>query len=312
MIQTENIELDKYESNDSTNYLVTFNGNMDKIDTAIGDISDNVDTATSTANTALSTANTASTTATTAYTTATGKASIDDLASSTSTTYSSDKIDSLISDITPGTVIDDTTASATTTYSSSKISDIVGAVIDDTSTSLTSTWSSSKINTDISSKASIDDTSTTLDSTWSSSKINTNISSKASIDDNSSSTTTTYSSNKINSLISVPYNGSGYTSTTITLTEVSEEQAGSSSRLTSGYYWLVANVHTSGTGSLYIHIKNSSNVEFYFGEFEEVIRLHKCYTPIFYVPENGYFNVTLHSTTNSFTSLGSCYLYKVN
>lgn len=149
MIQTENIELDKYESSDSTNYLVTFNGNMDKIDTAIGDISDNVDTATSTANTALSTANTASTTATTAYTTATSKASIDDLASSTSTTYSSDKIDSLISGITPGTVIDDTTASATTTYSSSKISDIVGAVIDDTSTSLTSTWSSSKINTEV-------------------------------------------------------------------------------------------------------------------------------------------------------------------
>ena len=118
MNNTPNINLSTYTSdpNDKFNLLVTFNNNMTKIDTAVGAQNDAIDvieatagTAVSTANTAsatateaLTTANTASNTANTALTTANSKASIDDLVSSATTTYSSDKINELISGVGEG------------------------------------------------------------------------------------------------------------------------------------------------------------------------------------------------------------------
>ena len=79
---------------------------------------------------------------------------INDTSASDSTTYSSEKIEDLISDIPTGAEIDDTTASTTTTYSSEKIEDLIsdiptGAEIDDSTEALTTTWSSSKIKTEI-------------------------------------------------------------------------------------------------------------------------------------------------------------------
>ena len=148
MQETTNIGLKTYEANDPTDWLGEFNYNMNKIDTAVGSQNDQIDVIEETASTAVSTANTASTTATNALNTANTKASIDDLVSSTTTTYSSDKIDDLISGIQPGTEIDDTT------------------------TSTTSTWSSSKINTQINTKASINDTTAGSTTTYSSNKIN--------------------------------------------------------------------------------------------------------------------------------------------
>lgn len=148
MNNTPNINLSTYTSdpNDKFNLLVTFNNNMNKIDTAVGSQNDQIEVIEETASTAVTTANTASTTANTALTTANSKASIDDLVSSTTTTYSSDKIDDLISGA-------------------------GGAEIDDSVTSLTKTWSSSKINTEISSKASINDTTAGSTTTYSSNKI---------------------------------------------------------------------------------------------------------------------------------------------
>lgn len=156
MNTTPNINLSKYTSdpNDKFNLLVTFNGNMDKIDTAVGSQNDQIDLIETTAGTAVTTANTASTTATNALTTANSKASIDDTVASATTTYSSNKIDELISGA-------------------------GGAVIDDTTTALDSTWSSSKINTEVeavetiaNSKASINDTTASASTTYSSNKIN--------------------------------------------------------------------------------------------------------------------------------------------
>lgn len=147
MIQTTNLHLDKYEANDPTSYLVVHNSNMDKIDTAVGSQNDAIELISSTASTAVSTANTASTTANTALTTANSKASIDDLVSSSNTTYSSDKIDDLISGIQPGTEIDDSVTSSTKTWSSSKINTAVSskASINDITASATTTYSSNKI-----------------------------------------------------------------------------------------------------------------------------------------------------------------------
>lgn len=147
MQTTTNIGLKTYEANDPTDWLGEFNYNMNKIDTAVGSQNDQIEVIEETASTAVTTANTASTTANTALTTANSKASIDDLVSSTTTTYSSDKIDDLISGA-------------------------GGAEIDDTTTSTTKTWSSSKINTEISSKASINDTTAGSTTTYSSNKIN--------------------------------------------------------------------------------------------------------------------------------------------
>lgn len=154
MNNTPNINLSTYTSdpNDKFNLLVTFNNNMNKIDTAVGSQNDQIEVIEETASTAVTTANTASTTANTALTTANSKASINDLVSSTTTTYSSDKIDDLISGIQPGTEIDDSV------------------------TSLTKTWSSSKINTQINTKASINDTTAGATTTYSSNKIDSLIS----------------------------------------------------------------------------------------------------------------------------------------
>lgn len=124
MNNTPNINLSTYTSdpNDKFNLLVTFNNNMTKIDTAVGAQNDAIDVIEETAGTAVTTANTASATATEALTTAEGKTSVNDNVASATTTYSSNKINELISG---------------------------GAVIDDTTTSTTKTWSSSKINTEI-------------------------------------------------------------------------------------------------------------------------------------------------------------------
>ena len=156
MNTTPNINLSTYTSdpNDKFNLMVTFNENMNKIDTAVGAQNDEIDVIEQTANTAVSTANTASTTATSASTTATqaldvanSKPSINDTVAGPTSTYSSEKIEELISEIQPGSEIDDTT------------------------TSTTKTWSSSKINTEISSKASINDTTASNTTTYSSNKI---------------------------------------------------------------------------------------------------------------------------------------------
>ncbi len=148
MQTTTNIGLKTYEAGDPTDWLGEFNYNMNKIDEAIGAQNDEIDVIEASASTALTTANTASDTANTALTTANSKASINDNMSSSTLTYSSNKINSLIAGIQPGTEIDDTV------------------------TSTTKTWSSSKINTEISAKASINDTTAGSTTTYSSNKIN--------------------------------------------------------------------------------------------------------------------------------------------
>lgn len=148
MQYTENLNLTKYEANDPTNWLVTFNTNMDKIDSGVGNVANELTEIESDVSTAISTANSANTTAGNALSVANSKTSIDDIVSSASTTYSSNKINELISGIQPETEIDDSV------------------------TSLTKTWSSSKINTEVSSKASINDTTPGNTTTYSSNKIN--------------------------------------------------------------------------------------------------------------------------------------------
>ena len=125
-------------------------------------------------------------------------ATIDDSITGLTTTYSSNKIENIVADL-----IDDTTSDTDTTYSSDKIETListsVGSVIDDTTASATTTYSSTKIENVVSGL--IDDTSTSLTETWSSDKLSSELGSKASIDDTSSSVSTTYSSDKIDSLV---------------------------------------------------------------------------------------------------------------
>ena len=149
MQETTNIGLKTYEANDPTDWLGEFNYNMNKIDTAVGSQNDQIEVIEETARTAVTTANTATATASEALTTAQGKTSVNDNVASATTTYSSNKINDLISGIQPGTEIDDTV------------------------TSTTKTWSSSKINTEISAKASINDTTAGSTTTYSSIKNNT-------------------------------------------------------------------------------------------------------------------------------------------
>ena len=273
MQTTTNIGLKTYEANDPTDWLGEFNYNMNKIDTAVGTQNQEITLISADVTTAVNTANTANSTASEALQTANTKASINDSVASATNTYSSNKINELISGIEPGTEIDDSV------------------------TSTTKTWSSSKINTEITA-------------------VETVANSKASINDTTAGSTTTYSSNKINDLLDdinpIPYTGNSITSTQISLTDLTTEQSGITARLTAGYYYLTAFVRTSGTGSLFIHFRNGSNIEILQGEYQEVTRTHYCITPIFYVPENGYFNVALHSTSDNFTSLGSVTLHKVN
>lgn len=153
MQTTTNIGLKTYEANDPTDWLGEFNYNMNKIDTAVGSQNDAIEVIEETASTAVTTANTANTTAGEALTTAEGKASINDNVASATTTYSSNKINNLISGAGE-------------------------AVIDDTETSATKTWSSNKINTEISNKPSIDDTTASGTSVYSSNKVNSELSGK--------------------------------------------------------------------------------------------------------------------------------------
>ncbi len=125
MQTTTNIGLKTYEAGDPTDWLGEFNYNMNKIDEAVGDQNDAIDVIEATAGTAVTTANTASATATEALNTAEGKTSINDNVASASTTYSSNKINELISG---GAVIDDSVTSTTKTWSSSKINNEITAL----------------------------------------------------------------------------------------------------------------------------------------------------------------------------------------
>ena len=102
MQTTTNIGLKTYEANDPTDWLGEFNYNMNKIDTAVGTQNDAIEVIEETASTAVTTANTASTTASEALQTASTKASIDDNVASATTTYSSNKINELISGVGEG------------------------------------------------------------------------------------------------------------------------------------------------------------------------------------------------------------------
>ena len=152
MQTTTNIGLKTYEANDPTDWLGEFNYNMNKIDTAVGTQNQEITLISADVTTAVNTANTANSTASEALQTANTKASINDSVASATNTYSSNKINSLIEGIEPGTEIDDSV------------------------TSTTKTWSSSKINTQINTKASINDTTASSTNTYSSNKIDSLIS----------------------------------------------------------------------------------------------------------------------------------------
>jgi hypothetical protein len=190
MNTTPNINLSTYTSNpnDKFNLMVTFNENMNKIDTAVGEQNQQINLIGETASTAVSTANTASTTAINASTTATealdvanSKPSINDTVAGATSTYSSNKIDDLISGIQPGSEIDDSV------------------------TSTTKTWSSSKINTQINTKASINDTTASATTTYSSNKISNSYAKLIDIFNSTSESltvTSSYSSNLVSYITS--------------------------------------------------------------------------------------------------------------
>ena len=77
-------------------------------------------------------------------------------------------------DVPASDIIDDDSISVDKTWSSNKIDSELSdkAEIDDTTTSVSKTWSSDKINTELSDKAEIDDTTTSISKTWSSDKLN--------------------------------------------------------------------------------------------------------------------------------------------
>ena len=116
-------------------------------------------------------------------------------------------------DVPASDIIDDDSISVDKTWSSNKIDSELSdkAEIDDTTTSVSKTWSSDKINTELSDKAEIDDTTTSVSKTWSSDKINTELSDKAEIDDTTTSISKTWSSDKLNKMVvkSFTYTGTG-------------------------------------------------------------------------------------------------------
>lgn len=139
MNQTTNYDLDIYESGDPANFMVNYNGNMNKIDAAIAGVATTAGTAGTAAATAQAAAEAASTAATAAQNTATAaqntansKAAIDDTAASSTTTYSGTKINSLVN---AKASIDDTGASPYTTYSSLKIEQDLNTVVRTTTSS---------------------------------------------------------------------------------------------------------------------------------------------------------------------------------
>ena len=99
MQTTTNIGLKTYEAGDPTDWLGEFNYNMNKIDTAVGSQNYAIDVIEATANTASTTANIASTTATQALDVANSKPSINDTVAGATSTYSSNKINDLISNV---------------------------------------------------------------------------------------------------------------------------------------------------------------------------------------------------------------------
>lgn len=186
MQTTTNIGLKTYEANDPTDWLGEFNYNMNKIDTAVGNQSSTITEIETTANSAEATANTASTTANNALTVANSKPTLDDTTATTTTTYSSSKIEEEISAV-------NTIAENAVSIASGK------ATINDNSASSTTTYSSNKINTEVSA-------------------VETIANSKASINDTTASSSATYSSTKINTLLSAKQNKSWTLLTTITPT----------------------------------------------------------------------------------------------
>lgn len=95
---------------------------------------------------------------------------IDDSTASTVSTYSSSKIEDLVSE-SLADVIDDTTASTSTAYSSQKTEELIEAVIDDSSASTATAYSSQKTDEQIA--AIIDDSTSSTATAYSGAKVDT-------------------------------------------------------------------------------------------------------------------------------------------
>ncbi len=97
--------------------------------------------------------------------------------------------------------MDDTTISTTRSYSSDKVESVVAALIDDVTAADTTVYSSNKTDTLVSTSvaALIGDENVTFTSTYSSNKIDVNI--VGLIDDTTAADTTVYSSNKVDAVV---------------------------------------------------------------------------------------------------------------
>lgn len=98
MIYTTNLNLAKYEANDTVTFLGTENSNIQKIDDGYGTLSDDVSTALTNSQTATTTASTAETYATQALSAVNDKPNIDNTTTSDTNTYSSRYINELLDD----------------------------------------------------------------------------------------------------------------------------------------------------------------------------------------------------------------------
>lgn len=160
-----------------------------------------------------------------------GGAAIDDVTPTTSTTFSSSKINQLIA--ASAIVIDDTTAALTKVYSSTKVNAQIAALIDDASTLTTKTFSASKINTLVATKPSINDTTASGTSVYSSTKVNAAV--LALIADGVTASGTTWSSTKIQSTVTAAVTAlvNGAPGTLDTLKELSDALGGDPNAITS-------------------------------------------------------------------------------
>lgn len=98
MIYTTNLNLAKYEANDTVTFLGTENSNIQKIDDGFGTLTDDVSTALTDSSTALTTSGTAETYATQALNAVNSKPDIDNTSTSDTNTYSSRYIKELLDD----------------------------------------------------------------------------------------------------------------------------------------------------------------------------------------------------------------------
>lgn len=141
---------------------------------------------------------------------------INDLIVSSSTTYSSQKIEEKLSKKAPS--VDDTVSSAAP-WSGNKISTLISRMeesinkkssINDSAVSLTSTYSSQKIAYELSRKSPAVDDNISGAAPWSGNKINQALSAKAEIKDDNVETTSTWSSQKIEEVVSSSLKGTIY------------------------------------------------------------------------------------------------------